>query len=176
MFARVEGAVAAPTAGSCGGLPGAVIGAAERMGLSEEHMAHAMLAAGMIGVFISLDFMLFYVFWELVLVPMYFIIGVWGGPRKLYAAIKFFLYTLAGGVLMWPIVAMSLVVLTFGIERLIALRMADFGEHELGSDGGSETKLGGHADAQTSGPAGPGQGESGEATWGRVAAEQQASA
>ena len=55
---------------------------------------------GMIGVFISLDFLLFYVFWELVLVPMYFIIGIWGGPRKLYAAIKFFLYTLAGGVLM----------------------------------------------------------------------------
>ncbi len=53
---------------------------------------------GMIGVFISLDFFLFYVFWELVLVPMYFIIGVWGGPRKLYAAIKFFLYTLAGSV------------------------------------------------------------------------------
>ncbi|MBI5281287.1 MAG: NADH-quinone oxidoreductase subunit M [Candidatus Solibacter usitatus] len=55
---------------------------------------------GMIGVFISLDFLLFYIFWEMVLVPMYFIIGVWGGPRKLYAAIKFFLYTLAGGVLM----------------------------------------------------------------------------
>jgi len=55
---------------------------------------------GMIGVFISLDFFLFYVFWEVVLVPMYFIIGVWGGPRKLYAAIKFFLYTLAGSVLM----------------------------------------------------------------------------
>jgi NADH-quinone oxidoreductase subunit M len=55
---------------------------------------------GMIGVFISLDFLLFFVFWEVVLVPMYFIIGVWGGPRKLYAAIKFFLYTLAGSVLM----------------------------------------------------------------------------
>ncbi len=55
---------------------------------------------GMIGVFIALDFFLFYVFWEIVLVPMYFIIGVWGGPRKLYAAIKFFLYTLAGSVLM----------------------------------------------------------------------------
>ncbi len=55
---------------------------------------------GMVGVFISLDFLLFYTFWELVLVPMYFIIGIWGGPRKLYAAIKFFLYTLAGGVLM----------------------------------------------------------------------------
>jgi len=55
---------------------------------------------GMLGVFISMDFLLFYIFWELVLVPMYFIIGVWGGPRKLYAAMKFFLYTLAGGVLM----------------------------------------------------------------------------
>jgi NADH-quinone oxidoreductase subunit M len=55
---------------------------------------------GMIGVFLALDFFLFYVFWEVMLVPMYFIIGVWGGPRKLYAAIKFFLYTLAGSVLM----------------------------------------------------------------------------
>jgi NADH-quinone oxidoreductase subunit M len=55
---------------------------------------------GMLGVFISLDFLLFYVFWEVVLVPMYFLIGVYGGPRKLYAAIKFFLYTLAGSVLM----------------------------------------------------------------------------
>ncbi len=55
---------------------------------------------GMIGVFMALDFLLFYVFWEVVLVPMYFLIGVWGGPRKLYAAIKFFLYTLAGSVLM----------------------------------------------------------------------------
>jgi NADH-quinone oxidoreductase subunit M len=55
---------------------------------------------GMIGVFLALDFFLFYAFWEIVLVPMYFLIGVWGGPRKLYAAIKFFLYTLAGSVLM----------------------------------------------------------------------------
>jgi len=55
---------------------------------------------GMLGVFLALDFFLFFVFWEVTLVPMYFIIGVWGGPRKLYAAIKFFLYTLAGSVLM----------------------------------------------------------------------------
>jgi len=54
----------------------------------------------MLGVFMALDFLLFYVFWEVMLVPMYFLIGVWGGPRKLYAAIKFFLYTLAGSVLM----------------------------------------------------------------------------
>ena len=59
-----------------------------------------LLQTGMLGVFMSLDFFLFYIFWELVLVPMYFIIGIWGGPRKLYAAIKFFLYTLAGSVLM----------------------------------------------------------------------------
>jgi NADH-quinone oxidoreductase subunit M len=59
-----------------------------------------LLQTGMLGVFLSLDFFLFYIFWELVLVPMYFIIGIWGGPRKLYAAIKFFLYTLAGSVLM----------------------------------------------------------------------------
>jgi NADH-quinone oxidoreductase subunit M len=67
----------------------------------KEYYAMLLLQqTGMMGVFMSLDFMLFYVFWEAVLVPMYFLIGVWGGPRKLYAAIKFFLYTLAGGVLM----------------------------------------------------------------------------
>ncbi len=59
-----------------------------------------LLQTGMLGVFCSLDFILFYVFWEVMLVPMYFLIGVWGGPRKLYAAIKFFLYTLFGSVLM----------------------------------------------------------------------------
>ncbi len=59
-----------------------------------------ILQTGMLGVFMSLDFLLFYVFWEVMLVPMYFLIGVWGGPRKLYAAIKFFLYTLVGSVLM----------------------------------------------------------------------------
>src|SRR3954464_8120761 len=68
--------------------------------LKEYYAMFLLLETGMIGVFISLDFFLFYVFWELVLVPMYFIIGVWGGPRRLYAAIKFFLYTLAGSVLM----------------------------------------------------------------------------
>jgi len=59
-----------------------------------------LLQTGMLGVFMALDFFLFYVFWEVMLVPMYFLIGIWGGPRKLYAAIKFFLYTLAGSVLM----------------------------------------------------------------------------
>lgn len=59
-----------------------------------------LLETGMLGVFFALDFFLFFVFWEVMLLPMYFLIGVWGGPRKEYAAIKFFLYTLAGGVLM----------------------------------------------------------------------------
>ncbi|MCE9554998.1 MAG: NADH-quinone oxidoreductase subunit M [Planctomycetes bacterium] len=59
-----------------------------------------LLETGMLGVFLSLDFFLFFVFWEVMLLPMYFLIGVWGGPRKEYAAIKFFLYTMLGGVLM----------------------------------------------------------------------------
>ena len=58
-----------------------------------------LLDTGMMGVFVSLDFFLFYIFWELMLLPMYFLIGIWGGPRKEYAAIKFFLYTLLGSVL-----------------------------------------------------------------------------
>jgi NADH-quinone oxidoreductase subunit M len=58
------------------------------------------LEVGMLGVFTALDLVLFYVFWELTLVPMYFLIGVWGGPRKEFAAIKFFLYTLTGSVFM----------------------------------------------------------------------------
>jgi NADH-quinone oxidoreductase subunit M len=59
-----------------------------------------LLHAGMLGVFLALDLFLFYVFWEVVLLPMYFLIGFWGGPRKEYAALKFFLFTLAGSVLM----------------------------------------------------------------------------
>jgi NADH-quinone oxidoreductase subunit M len=59
-----------------------------------------LLETGMLGVFLSLDFFLFYVFWEVMLLPMYFLIGIWGGPRREYAAIKFFLFTLAGSVLM----------------------------------------------------------------------------
>ncbi len=59
-----------------------------------------VLTTGMIGVFVALDLFLFYVFWELMLIPMYFIIGVWGGRRRLYAAIKFFIYTFVGSLLM----------------------------------------------------------------------------
>ena len=59
-----------------------------------------LLDAGMMGVFLSLDFFLFYIFWEVMLLPMYFLIGIWGGPQRHYAAIKFFLYTLFGSVFM----------------------------------------------------------------------------
>ena len=59
-----------------------------------------LLETGMLGVFLALDFFLFYVFWEVMLLPMYFLIGIWGGPRREYAAIKFFLFTLVGSVLM----------------------------------------------------------------------------
>ncbi|HEY6973732.1 MAG TPA: NADH-quinone oxidoreductase subunit M, partial [Nitrospiraceae bacterium] len=59
-----------------------------------------LVEAAMLGVFMALDFVLFYVFWEAMLIPMYLLIGIWGGPNRLYAAIKFFLYTLAGSVLL----------------------------------------------------------------------------
>lgn len=59
-----------------------------------------LLETGMLGVFLSLDMILFYLFWEVVLVPMYFLIGVWGGERRIYAAVKFFLYTVVGSLLM----------------------------------------------------------------------------
>src|SRR5206468_4301635 len=59
-----------------------------------------VLTSGMVGVFVSLDLFLFYVMWEVMLIPMYFIIGVWGGENRLYAAIKFFIYTFLGSLLM----------------------------------------------------------------------------
>jgi NADH-quinone oxidoreductase subunit M len=68
--------------------------------VKEYYIWFLILQTGMLGVFMALDFFLFFVFWEAMLVPMYLLIGIWGGPRKLYAAIKFFLYTLTGSVLM----------------------------------------------------------------------------
>jgi NADH-quinone oxidoreductase subunit M len=66
----------------------------------EFHIAILALEAGMLGVFVALDFFLFYIFWEAMLIPMFLLIGVWGGQNRVYAAIKFFLYTLVGSVLM----------------------------------------------------------------------------
>ncbi len=68
--------------------------------VKEYFALYLLLEAGMLGVFVSLDLVLFYFFWEVMLVPMYFLIGIWGGARREYAAIKFFLYTLLGSVIM----------------------------------------------------------------------------
>ncbi|HSL96244.1 MAG TPA: NADH-quinone oxidoreductase subunit M [Thermoleophilia bacterium] len=84
-----------------------------------------LLQTGMAGVFCATDLFLFYVFWEVMLVPMYFLIGIWGGPRRIYAAIKFFLFTLVGSLLMLvAIIALVYYVdssnggLTFNIQEL----------------------------------------------------------
>lgn len=80
-----------------------------------------LLEVGMVGVFVSLDLFLFYIFWEFTLVPMYFLIGIWGGPRKIYAALKFFLYTMAGSILMLlAILWLGLRFETFSVPDLIA--------------------------------------------------------
>ena len=68
--------------------------------VKEYHFLMLLLQTGMVGTFASLDFFLFYVFWEIMLIPMYFLIGVWGSGRKIMAAFKFFIYTMAGSVLM----------------------------------------------------------------------------
>jgi NADH-quinone oxidoreductase subunit M len=68
--------------------------------VKEFYISILLTTAGMIGVFCSLDFFLFYIFWEAMLIPMFLIIGVWGGPNRIYAAIKFFLFTLVGSLLM----------------------------------------------------------------------------
>lgn len=84
-----------------------------------------LLQVGMIGVFTALDFVLFYVFWEIVLVPMYFIISKWGGVRREYAAIKFFLYTFFGSVFM--LVGIAALYLQTGTFDMIALQSMDLG-------------------------------------------------
>ncbi|MBI5177701.1 MAG: NADH-quinone oxidoreductase subunit M [Nitrospinae bacterium] len=68
--------------------------------VKEFNIAMLVLQTAMIGVFCALDFLLFYVFWEMMLIPMYLLIGVWGGKRRIYATVKFFIYTMAGSVLM----------------------------------------------------------------------------
>ena len=68
--------------------------------VKEYYICLLVLQTGMLGAFMALDFLLFFLFWEVMLVPMYFVIGIWGGGRRLYSAIKFFLYTLLGSVVM----------------------------------------------------------------------------
>jgi NADH-quinone oxidoreductase subunit M len=80
-----------------------------------------LLELGMVGVFVAMDLFMFYIFWEFSLVPMYFIIGMWGGPRRMYAALKFFLYTMAGSILMLlAILWLGINQGTFSIPDLIA--------------------------------------------------------
>lgn len=89
--------------------------------LKEFMMTLLIMETALLGVFAALDFVLFYVFWEAMLIPMYLIIGVWGGPQRIYAAIKFFLYTLAGSLLL--LVAILVLYFaggrTFDIEALM---------------------------------------------------------
>ncbi len=86
------------------------------------------LLTGMLGVFVALDLFLFYVFWEVMLVPMYFIIGIWGGANRLYAAIKFFIYTMVGSLLM--LVAILVLVWAVAADRPPHLRVrAPAGQH-----------------------------------------------
>ncbi|MFV1965555.1 MAG: NuoM family protein [Pirellulaceae bacterium] len=94
-----------------------------------------LLETGMLGVFLSLDFFLFYVFWEVMLLPMYFLIGVWGGSRKEYAAIKFFLYTLVGSVLM--LIAILLLYFNSDVTILSDQQLAE--AHVLDGAGGPTT-------------------------------------
>ncbi|HVX59574.1 MAG TPA: NADH-quinone oxidoreductase subunit M [Pirellulales bacterium] len=89
---------------------------------------YLLLETGMLGVFMALDFFLFYVFWEVMLLPMYFLIGVWGGPRREYAAIKFFLYTLLGSVLM----LIAILMLYFNSDLRVLAKTEGFAPGEAG--------------------------------------------
>ncbi len=84
-----------------------------------------LLEAGMLGVFLAQDLFLFYIFWEFTLIPMYFLIGIWGGSERIYASIKFFLYTMAGSLLMLlAILYMGITNDTFSLPALIEGRAA----------------------------------------------------
>ena len=91
--------------------------------VSQYYIFMLFLETGMIGVFLAQDMFLFYVFWEFTLVPMYFLVGIWGGKDRVYAAIKFFLYTMAGSLLMLlAILYMGIQNNTFLLQELIAGR------------------------------------------------------
>jgi NADH-quinone oxidoreductase subunit M len=100
--------------------------------IKEYYATMLLLMAGMLGVFVSLDLFLFYVFWEISLIPMYLVIGIWGGPRRIYATVKFVIYTLVGSLLM--LVAILAVAIahasagndfTFAYEQLRGFPFAD---------------------------------------------------
>jgi NADH-quinone oxidoreductase subunit M len=82
-----------------------------------------LLEVGMMGVFLAQDLFLFYIFWEFTLVPMYFLIGIWGGPQRIYAAVKFFLYTMAGSILMLiAVLWLGINQNSFSVPDLIAMK------------------------------------------------------
>jgi NADH-quinone oxidoreductase subunit M len=100
--------------------------------LQQYYIFMLLLEAGMLGVFLAQDLFLFYIFWEFTLVPMYFLIGIWGGENRVYAAIKFFLYTMAGSLLMLlAILYMGITNETFALPELIAGREAFAGVQNL---------------------------------------------
>jgi NADH-quinone oxidoreductase subunit M len=98
--------------------------------IKEYLISMLLLETGMLGAFVAIDLFLFYVFWEVMLVPMYFLIGVWGGTRRVYAALKFVIYTMAGSLLMLVAIIYLAArhaeleqVLTFDLLRLYGLRL-----------------------------------------------------
>jgi len=93
----------------------------------EHYSLLLLLEVGMLGTFAALDFVVFYIFWELVLIPMYFIIGVWGGENRNYAALKFFIYTFAGSVLM--LVGILALYLTSGLGTFDMVQIMQSGYH-----------------------------------------------
>ena len=100
--------------------------------VKEYYATMLLLMVGMLGVFVSLDLFLFYVFWEISLIPMYLVIGIWGGPRRIYATVKFVIYTLVGSLLMLvAILAVAIAhasggnAFTFAYEQLRGYPFAD---------------------------------------------------
>ena len=102
--------------------------------IKEYMIVFLMLETGMLGVFCALDLFLFYIFWEGMLIPMYFIIGVWGGKRKIYAAIKFFMFTMFGGVLML-VAILSLYFIHFKQTGVYSFDFTDLNQVLLASKG-----------------------------------------
>lgn len=92
--------------------------------VKEFFIALMLIEGAMIGVFSSLDMFMFYIFWEAMLIPMYLLVGIWGGPGRLYAAIKFFLYTLTGSVLMLlGVITIYMMTGTFDMVKLMSTQL-----------------------------------------------------
>ncbi len=108
---------------------------------------YLLLETGILGCFLALDFFLFYVFWEVMLLPMYFLIGIWGGPRREYAAIKFFLYTLVGSVGM--LVAILMLYFNSDLTRLDAQQLADAGIIQVTDSENADAKFKSSAQAES---------------------------